>query len=965
MTASRKYHLHLPILCLSLTAFANETIYDFSYGDVGFNETLPPEKRGVTVIRPEEGAQGLLIHYEKYAVGNATWPYVDIKASAMRGSDWSGYITLVIKSENPGPAITDFKVTLRDKTGKRHTESVALPANATSDVGIDLTKLADKIELAQISRIDFALAKPTTATRVKLISLALTKDAMPSATASAGAATATDPNRIVTRHYDLRGDIMRGATITQGLRISANDFADIQVSNDAWLDGAPRYPSLTLRADQGGALNQGDLGYMTHIAYNLEQVAGYGNYLGMMIAAGGKRMWHGVGTLGEGFPSNDSQQLWESALDLGNAESLVITSVGSFNAHTFRINQLQFEFRPEALLDQVNATLAIVSRQALDQAERAQLDAMTQALAAAYAKVKGGTFRYGDAMDFNRRASITKHDALALLRRHNDRILPAMTAKQFGVGIADSMTSVFLEGPGSEIVPATAHTLDMAGNEYESFQVVVAATDSALLNVRVEVETPLDARGNAIAAEVAVIGHALNKRHNYPQEHIGHYPNFIIPYQQSCEVAAHKTVAFWVRLKTPRDAPHGTYRATLRVSADSVAPYSFPLLVNVFNFSLPDGTVLPTAFHVLEPRMTGFYKANDEPEKSQALARNLIDVCADYKIPFNHLYWEQTTADSRRNYFDKLKYLHDKGLLTSFAWCTLQLTSTPGHSRFNTSYWMDPDDPEVDRFITSVKEHLDKWLPLCREFGFADKGYIYAFDEGSLNAVTARILAEIKQSYPDIPVMTCGRLGSPDAPAVKDVDIWVPIAPRFIARPELVAANRAAGRQVWWYVCNFPRPPHPTLMLDVPAIMPRLLMGMMTQKYRPDGFLYWGVIAWRGKKHDVISYGPRTNWDSETVAGDSEEGNLFGPGLNYTLLPTIRVENYRDGCEDHWYYELLARAIANHANDVDETLLAEAKAALAVPDIIVKGSCEYTRDPQLIRFQRHKVASLLEKLRQK
>ena len=57
------------------------------------------------------------------------------------------------------------------------------------------------------------------------------------------------------------------------------------------------------------------------------------------------------------------------------------------------------------------------------------------------------------------------------------------------------------------MLQATSHALDMAGNEYESFQVVIAATDSALKNVRVEVEAPLDARANAIAAEVAVVGH--------------------------------------------------------------------------------------------------------------------------------------------------------------------------------------------------------------------------------------------------------------------------------------------------------------------------------------------------------------------------------------------------------------------------------------------------------------------------
>lgn len=959
------YHrlVHMSLLCISLAAAANEKIYDFSYSDVGYNESLPLAQRGVMAIRPEEGAEGMVVHYDQYQEGNATWPYVEIKAAAMRIADWSDFKSLIIKIENPDTAIADFKVTLRDQAEKRHTVTAALPANATHDIAIDLTRLADKVQLAQISRIDFALSKPSRATRIKLISLALAKDVFQPTTAGADAAKASAPDRVVTRLYDLRGDIMRGAPVSQGLRISAHDIDDIQVSNDAWVDGAPRYPSLTLRANDG-ALNHGDLGYMTHISYSLEQVAGYGNYLGMMISAGGKRMWHGLGALGEGFPSNDEQQLWESTLDLGNAESVVISSIGSFHAHTFRIKKLQFEFRPEVLLENAHATLAVLARQSLDQTEKIQLNAMTTALAAAFAKVQGDTFRYGDAMDFNRCVSDTKQSALALLRSHNNRVLPALTAKQFGVGIADSMTAVYLEGPGSEMLPATAYELDMAGNEYESFQVVIAATDTPLQNVRVEVAAPVDAQGNAITAEAAVIGHALNKRRNYPQEHIGHYPNFIIPYQQNCEIAAHETVAFWVRFKTPRDAPPGSYHATLRVSADAVAPYSFPVQINVFNFSLPNGAVLPSAFHVLDPRMTGFYKVNDDPEKSQALTRHLIDTCADYKIAYNQLYWEQTAADSRREYFEKLKYLHDKGLLTSFAWCTLQLTSTPGHSRFNTSYWMAPDDPEIDRFIASVKEHLDKWLPLCREFGIADKGYIYAFDEGSLNAVTARILAELKKSYPDIPVMTCGRYGSPDAPAVKDVDIWVPIVQRHIGRQELVAANRAAGRQVWWYVCNFPRPPHPTLMLDVPAIVPRLLMGMMAQKYQPDGFLYWGVIAWQSKKHDIVSYGPRTNWDSETVAGDSEEGNLFGPGLNGTLLPTIRVENFRDGVEDHWYYELLKREIAAREGMADPMLIAEAKAALDVPNTIVSGSARYTTDPQLVRKQRRLIASLLEKLRQ-
>ena len=947
-----KVNLYFLIFCASLAIYANDVIFDFTEGEIGFNGSISAEKRGVRVERMAEGGEGALVYYDKYVKGNAEWSYIDVRSKSLRTTDWSGYKTLIVKIENPGALIPDFKVTIRDRDGKRFTENLALQANSTREYFINLTKVAKTINPARISWLDFAMSKSKTSFNIKMISLALSKDQ--------ANGKVLDPNRVVSRIYDLREDISRASA--QGLKIKAQNINDIRISNDSWTEGTPKYPALSINADTNGTLNNGALGFITHLCYELEQLSGYGNYLGLMIRAGGKRMWHGIGAVGEGLPIHGKQQIWGTELDMTDAQSITINSVGSFNANSFRLKKFQFEFRPEVLLEQLKPTLSMVARQNLNHSERKRLDAIEKTLETAYAKVKGETFIYQDAINFNRGVDEAKQAALKLLREHNRRVLPAMTAKDYGVGIADSMTSVFLEGPGSEIYPATKFELEMAGNEYESFQVVVLAGDTPLKNIRVEVDKPIDTSGHNIDVECAVVGHAKNKRLNYTQEYVGFYPNFIISYQQNSNVKPDETVPFWVRLKTPDKAVPGTYRTTVRISGENIQPYSFPVEIKVYNFSLPAGNVIPSAFHVNDLSLTNFYKAGKDPEMSKKLTYGFIDLCAKYKIPYNHLYWEHTTSDSRRGYFERLKYLNDKGLLDKFSWCTLNLTSKPGHSRYKTDYWMSPEDPEIDRFIAGVKAHMEKWLPLCREFGIADKGYIYAFDEGSMNATTGRILSELKKAYPDVPIMTCGRFGSPDLPAVKDVDIWVTIAPQFISRPDLTTANRKAGRQVWWYVCNFPRPPEPTFMLDVPAVIPRLFMGMMTHKYQPDGFLYWAVTSWRSKKNEIITFGPRTGWDAES-GGDSEEGNLFGPGMNYTVIPTIRIENYRDGIEDHWYYELLAREIKNNRHTIAPQILEEAKAALTVPEKVVRGSAEYTTDPQLIRMERQRVGKLLEEIR--
>lgn len=151
-------------------------------------------------------------------------------------------------------------------------------------------------------------------------------------------------------------------------------------------------------------------------------------------------------------------------------------------------------------------------------------------------------------------------------------------------------------------------------------------------------------------------------------------------------------------------------------------------------------------------------------------------------------------------------------------------------------------------------------------------------------------------------------------------------------------------------------------MLEVPAAVPRLFMGMMTEKYRPDGFLYWAATYWRNNKVP-IGKGPYTNWNPTTCAqADTSEGNLFAPGENRIILSSIRVENYRDGVEDHWYYTLLSRAVA--AGKGSPEARSTAREALKIPESVIRSTADYSIDPRLIRAERLKAARALEALKQ-
>jgi len=155
------------------------------------------------------------------------------------------------------------------------------------------------------------------------------------------------------------------------------------------------------------------------------------------------------------------------------------------------------------------------------------------------------------------------------------------------------------------------------------------------------------------------------------------------------------------------------------------------------------------------------------------------------------------------------------------------------------------------------------------------------------------------------------------------------------------------------------------MCIEYPAIEGRLLMGAMTAKQRPDGFLYYQISIWNSPQ--PITSGPFTDWDPRSWTTYHGDGSWTCVGPAGAPLPTIRLENFRDGLEDYAYAVILEEMIRQRElrsatlTATEQQWLAEAKQALAAPESLVKSMTEYSRDPSSLYGWRNRLGDLIDR----
>ncbi|NMC82133.1 MAG: DUF4091 domain-containing protein, partial [Armatimonadetes bacterium] len=258
-----------------------------------------------------------------------------------------------------------------------------------------------------------------------------------------------------------------------------------------------------------------------------------------------------------------------------------------------------------------------------------------------------------------------------------------------------------------------------------------------------------------------------------------------------------------------------------------------------------------------------------------------------------------------------------------------------------------------------------KLVPIYKQMGIFEKAYVYGFDEVSQDTRNAMfdIFSAIKQKFPDLQLLTTAYDATyGEAFNLPMVDGWCPLTARY--NPERAAKARAQGKEIWWYICVVPKPPHANIFMESQAIEARVLMGLQTAKFKPDGFLYYADNRWPLAKRP-ITFGPFTDWPTWTFWEYNGDGSFLCPGPDGPLA-TIRLENMRDGIEDNEYFWLLGQEIERLKklkSPASARALKKAEKALAISDDLTKSTAEYTRDPVLVYAKREEVAKAIVEAR--
>lgn len=505
------------------------------------------------------------------------------------------------------------------------------------------------------------------------------------------------------------------------------------------------------------------------------------------------------------------------------------------------------------------------------------------------------------------------------------------------LGVATSAEKVLPRAASFRPLPPKV-SLSAAQNERESFQLVVFPAGRDLRNVSVTVSDLVSADGKSWrnAFTIMPVGY-VEVEPGTGADYVGFYPDPLMMHLNAVKtVKSGDAQSFWFRLAVPRSQAPGLYRGEATVSIDGKTAFRFPVEAQVYGFALPDRAMLPLAITYL---------------LKEKHLKMWTDMLTDYYITPDNLYnlqFRQERADYYGPDFELLAKMKQDGTL----------------NHFNLGYVDEAlDDPKDNH---GMKFQIDRIRPRyekAKEFGLLDYAYIYGCDESS-NLVNTDLTAKIlKKEFPDVPLFTSAYdRGHGTTGQLPSWDWYCPLIPVYENTPSAVAEARRQGKQVWWYICCGPLKPYPNIFVDSPQIEIRLLMGAMTAKYRPDGFLYYETTNWR-KHGNPQSLGEEvfTDWNPNSFGHVNGDGYWFYRGPDDIPLPSIRVEGFRDGLEDYAYHEILRGKVeAAKVAGRNSAWLTEAEEALRIPESLVKSLSEHTTDPfELLAWRQH-MAELIE-----
>ena len=500
----------------------------------------------------------------------------------------------------------------------------------------------------------------------------------------------------------------------------------------------------------------------------------------------------------------------------------------------------------------------------------------------------------------------------------------------------------------------------LAGNEYESFQIILlAAPGKPLRNLTVQPGDLVCAKtGKRIAAaniewqQVGFVKVAKVRANFKGQDNVaGWWPDPLLPVK-SFDLQPGLAQPIWVTVFAPAGTPAGDYTGDVKLLADGQPLASVGVQATVYPLTLPVEGHMKTAFALMDGYLEKLY---GKP-LTAALRQKYGDFVLKHRLNPDDISRTDPPA------IEDLLHYNKRGLN---AFNVLNMVKERGDA---TWVCWSPLEVYTPAFKQHLIERLDPYVKKLRETGLINKAYIYTFDERGKDfyPIMRDFFGMVKDRYPEIHTLTTAQVPQ-DPKAMHEVRVdWnCPLTPGYnYAQAEKC---RAEGLQVWAYVCCGPGAPYANILADDPLIESRVIWWQAYQQ-QMDGFLYWGLNIWDGPHNDKpidpdarVGTGvparpgiPFLDW-SITTGGPTDEQwlqELHGDGrLIYAgkdgPIGSIRLANIRDGLEDYEYLWLLAKKLGS------------VEAARQACSPVTQGLTEFTRDPAVVEKARAAVVKAI------
>jgi hypothetical protein len=382
----------------------------------------------------------------------------------------------------------------------------------------------------------------------------------------------------------------------------------------------------------------------------------------------------------------------------------------------------------------------------------------------------------------------------------------------------------------------------------------------------------------------------------------------------------------WIDILIPVNAVAGSYSGNITITASDKKFKKIPILIKVYDFTLPDSTHLKNMF--------GYYPG-------YIAERHNTDKNSDEYFKLDLKYQQM----AHRHKFDLVcgvDNLNDMGkyykrYLTGEAYNESLGYSGPGKNTGNTTFSIGygGDFPEEYGGSVNKMNRMDWWAGSDawenwfiknapgvdrHKYLFPDepdfKGPTGAKGTGSMD--TIRMQAGWTHNNPgpgrNIPTLVTNKI-IPGLIGI--VDFWSISAQEWTMNltPEMVAEERASGHKLGIY--NGFRPGMGAVVSDADAVEFRV-MPWIAWKYDIDQYFYWSTTFWRDLNvfANPLTYEDRINGDGtflypgQDALFPDEDRNLAGP------LSSIRVKNWRRGAQDYEYLWLAKSMGLDKESDV-------------------------------------------------